>query len=105
MNGITMKVTETNNEGLKRSYKVIVLASDIEENIELAFFIPLIAAMGGNVGVQSAAIVVQGIANESIRINSIFSKLLTLPGNKYEYELECLFAIRNLGYNITQIQI
>ena len=36
---------------------------------------------------------------------SIFSKLLTLPGNKYEYELECLFAIRNLGYNITQIQI
>lgn len=33
MNGITMKVTETNNEGLKRSYKVIVLASDIEENI------------------------------------------------------------------------
>ena len=48
---------------------------EIEKNIELAFFIPLIAAMGGNVGVQSAAIVVQGLANESIKINTIFSKL------------------------------
>ncbi len=36
---------------------------------------------------------------------SIFSELLTLPGNNYEYELECLFAIKRLGYNITQIQI
>ena len=49
---------------------------DIENNFELAFFIPLIAAMGGNVGVQSAAIVVQGLANESIKINTIFSKLI-----------------------------
>ncbi|MGY8988852.1 MAG: magnesium transporter [Flavobacteriales bacterium] len=49
---------------------------DIENNFELAFFIPLIAAMGGNVGVQSAAIVVQGLANESIKINTIFSKLV-----------------------------
>ena len=32
--------------------------------------------MGGNVGVQSAAIVVQGLANESIKINTIFSKLV-----------------------------
>ena len=48
---------------------------DIEENIQLAFFIPLIAAMGGNVGVQSAAIVVQGLANESIKTNTIFIKL------------------------------
>lgn len=37
--------------------------------------------------------------------SSIFENLLQLPGKKYEYELECLFAIRSLGYNITQIQI
>ncbi|HJM16232.1 MAG TPA: magnesium transporter [Flavobacteriales bacterium] len=49
---------------------------NLEENFQLAFFIPLIAAMGGNVGVQSAAIVVQGLANESIKINTIFNKLL-----------------------------
>ena len=33
---------------------------------QLAFFMPLIGAMGGNVGVQSSAIVVQGLANSSL---------------------------------------
>ncbi|NVK29151.1 MAG: magnesium transporter [Flavobacteriia bacterium] len=33
---------------------------------QLAFFIPLIAAMGGNVGVQSSAIVVQALAHQSV---------------------------------------
>lgn len=41
----------------------------------LAFFIPLIAAMGGNVGVQSSAIVVQSLANGSSQFDSIFSKV------------------------------
>ena len=49
---------------------------DIEKNFELAFFIPLIAAMGGNVGVQSAAIVVQGLANKSLNTNRTIQKLL-----------------------------
>ena len=43
---------------------------------ELALFIPLIAAMAGNVGVQSSAIVVQGLANQSIFTGTIFSRLL-----------------------------
>jgi magnesium transporter len=43
---------------------------------EMAFFIPLIAAMGGNVGVQSSAIIVQGIAAKSIGIESTGRKLL-----------------------------
>ena len=47
-----------------------------EEHFQLAFFIPLIAAMGGNVGVQSAAIVVQGIANKSVKIDTILRKLI-----------------------------
>lgn len=42
---------------------------------ELAFFIPLIAAMGGNVGVQSSAIVVQGLANNSLDLSDLSSKL------------------------------
>ncbi len=48
---------------------------DIQKNFELAFFIPLIAAMGGNVGVQSAAIVVQGLANNSLNTKDTFHKL------------------------------
>ena len=78
---------------------------DIEENIELAFFIPLIAAMGGNVGVQSAAIVVQGIANESIRINSILSKLLKEFGVALLNGIICSFLIFGttylLGYDMS----
>lgn len=34
---------------------------------ELFFFTPLIAAMAGNVGVQSSAIIVQGLANDNIK--------------------------------------
>jgi len=41
----------------------------------MAFFIPLIAAMGGNVGVQSSAIIVQGLANKSLSITGILPKL------------------------------
>lgn len=43
---------------------------------EMAFFIPLIAAMGGNVGVQSSAIVVQGIANDTLGTRNIGQKIL-----------------------------
>ena len=35
---------------------------DIKINPQVAFFIPLIAAMAGNVGIQSSAIIVQSIA-------------------------------------------
>ncbi len=48
---------------------------DIENNIELAFFTPLIAAMGGNVGVQSAAIIVQGLASNSLGMDSLGERL------------------------------
>ena len=41
----------------------------------LFFFTPLIAAMAGNVGVQSSAIIVQGLANDEIK-GSINSRLL-----------------------------
>ena len=49
---------------------------DIEKNYQMAFFIPLIAAMGGNVGVQSAAIVVQGLAGGSIEFSGTFKRLV-----------------------------
>lgn len=42
---------------------------------QLAFFIPLIAAMGGNAGVQSSSIIVQAIASNSLGLESITKKL------------------------------
>jgi len=47
----------------------------ISINPELAFFMPLILAMAGNVGVQSSALIVQGLANQSLTGN-ILPKLL-----------------------------
>src|SRR5690554_8194488 len=60
-----------------------VLGSQVIGNFEtqigkipsLAFFIPLVAAMGGNVGVQSSAIVVQSIANGTNQFSSIFARV------------------------------
>jgi len=49
---------------------------DIENNIELAFFTPLIAAMGGNVGVQSAALIVQGLASNNLGMDSLAQRLI-----------------------------
>ena len=49
---------------------------DIKNNIELAFFTPLIAAMGGNVGVQSAAIIVQGLASNNLGMDSLAQRLI-----------------------------
>ena len=47
----------------------------MKENGELFFFIPLIAAMAGNVGVQSSAIIVQGIANNTLD-GSLWKRLM-----------------------------
>ena len=41
----------------------------------LFFYTPLIAAMAGNVGVQSSAIIVQGLANDVVK-GSLFSRLI-----------------------------
>ncbi len=48
---------------------------NLAANAAMAFFFPLIGAMGGNVGVQSSSIVVQGLANGSLGIESTFRKI------------------------------
>jgi magnesium transporter len=45
------------------------------EHGNLFFFTPLIAAMAGNVGVQSSAIIVQGLANDTLS-GSLFGRLV-----------------------------
>ncbi len=47
----------------------------IRIHAEMAMFIPLIAAMAGNVGVQSSAIVVQGLANNSLGLDGLWKRL------------------------------
>lgn len=47
----------------------------MKEHAELFFFTPLIAAMAGNVGVQSSAIIVQGLANNTLS-GSLWNRLV-----------------------------
>ncbi|WP_299884805.1 magnesium transporter [uncultured Lacinutrix sp.] len=49
--------------------------SSFEKYAVLFFFTPLIAAMAGNVGVQSSAIIVQGLANDDVK-GSINNRLI-----------------------------
>ena len=84
--------------------KVIGIFDLSGDNFELAFFIPLIAAMGGNVGVQSAAIVVQGLANDSLKMENIFQKLVKELGigllNGIICSIIILGACFSLGYSL-----
>lgn len=57
--------------------QVIGLFSDeIQLYPEVAIFITLITAMGGNVGIQSSSIIVQGLANNSLGFESSGRKLM-----------------------------
>jgi magnesium transporter len=60
--------------GIVGSRVIANYEEQISINPEMAFFMPLIAAMGGNVGVQSSALIVKGLANNSLT-GSVFSKL------------------------------
>ena len=61
------------------SFIAVTIASNFQEAINkfpvIFFFTPLIAAMAGNVGVQSSAIIVQGLANNTIS-GSLFNRLI-----------------------------
>jgi len=62
--------------GSLTSGHIIGLFDDfIQKYILLITFIPLIAAMGGNVGVQSSAIIVQGLANNTIKEGGLFMRI------------------------------
>ena len=65
--------------GLFGGLAAVFIMQDFEEALEnyaiLFFYTPLIAAMAGNVGVQSSAIIVQGLANDVVK-GSLFSRFI-----------------------------
>ncbi len=59
-----------------KDYETIMTKPELRN---LFFYTPLIAAMAGNVGVQSSAIIVQGLANDVVK-GSLFSRLIKEVG-------------------------
>jgi len=53
--------------GIGAAFVMVGFDDILIQNEILFYFTPLIAAMAGNVGVQSSAIIVQGLANDDIR--------------------------------------
>jgi len=62
--------------GILGAQVISIFEESLRMDPKIALFFPLIAAMGGNVGVQSSSIVVQGIAAKVIDLESIGRKLL-----------------------------
>lgn len=62
--------------GLGNSMILGGFESNIAANPKMALFIPLIGGTGGNVGIQSSAIVVQGLANNSLKHENIWPQVL-----------------------------
>ena len=61
--------------GIASSMLLDNFTSTLGTHPEMALFIPLLAGMGGNVGVQSSAIVVQGLANNSLDSRHMFTHI------------------------------
>ncbi|XLS29567.1 magnesium transporter [Flavobacteriaceae bacterium M23B6Z8] len=65
--------------GLLGGLGSVIIMEGFEEALskyeKLFFYTPLIAAMAGNVGVQSSAIIVQGLANDNVK-GSLFNRLV-----------------------------
>ena len=53
--------------GLANSFILGGFEGNLASNPKMALFIPLIGGTGGNVGIQSSAIIVQGLANNSLK--------------------------------------
>ncbi len=62
--------------GVLVSRVIGIFQLELAKVASLLLFIPLIAAMAGNVGVQSSAIVVQGLANNTVSLDGLFKRLL-----------------------------
>lgn len=74
--------------------------AQLEDFPQMALFIPLIAAMAGNVGVQSSAIVVQGIASNNIDLTGISGRLLKELGVALLNGIVCSLLILGFIYFI-----
>ena len=61
--------------GLGNSLILGGFEDNLATNPKMALFIPLIGGTGGNVGIQSSAIIVQGLANNSLKEEDVLSQV------------------------------
>jgi len=84
--------------GILGAHVIGIYELEILRDPRLAMFLPLIAAMAGNVGVQSSSIVVQGIANKTIDFDSTWKKIL--KEFSIAFIIGLTFSVLILVYNL-----
>ena len=62
--------------GAFSAHVISTFEATLTQYASMVFFMPLIAAMGGNVGVQSSSIIVQALASNSAGFDSMLKRLL-----------------------------
>lgn len=62
--------------GLGNSFILGGFEGNLAANPKMALFIPLIGGTGGNVGIQSSAIIVQGLANNTLKAEQATTQIL-----------------------------
>jgi len=87
--------------GLGSVYIMQGFETALERFPVLFFFTPLIAAMAGNVGVQSSAIIVQGLANDNVK-GSLINRLLKEVGLSLINGLFLSLLVIIFGYVVGQ---
>ncbi len=85
--------------GLGAAYIMGGFEEALEKHKILFFFTPLIAAMAGNVGVQSSAIIVQGLANNNLK-GSLWNRLFKEVGLSLANGI--ILGLLVLGYGLIQ---
>ncbi len=87
--------------GLGAVYVMKGFDEALAKYVELFFFTPLIAAMAGNVGVQSSAIIVQGLANDNVK-GSLFQRLVKEVGLALINGIALGFLVIAFGFFVGQ---
>ena len=93
--------------GLLGGLGSVFILQDFEQLMEqpelrsLFFYTPLIAAMAGNVGVQSSAIIVQGLANNVVK-GSLLNLLIKEIGLSLRKGIALSFVLILFGFIIQQ---
>ncbi|GHV67519.1 magnesium transporter MgtE [Bacteroidia bacterium] len=96
--------------GMVSAYMILQYEAEIALFPVTAMFIPVITAMGGNVGIQASAIIVQGLASNSLRLKSGFRNIVRDLGSAFLNATVCsaiifgltqLFGLENLAMPIT----
>lgn len=84
--------------GLLNSVMLSYFETGFATNPAIALFIPLIAGTAGNVGIQSSAIIVQGLANGSLDLRNAGTQILKELG--VSLINACIIALITFGFNI-----